>query len=433
MKLSDTKVCIIGHGLFELMFGMVMAQDFKEVFFHNPGSDKGADPFPSPFKQWIGENIPGITKANSYEDIKAEILKDKGIFCFFDVGMADKQWDLRQAGGRVYGAGGDKIDGKFMMELLETDRELFKRTLASRGLAVAPWRVVYGIDALVKILKAEKRLWVKMNNSERRIKETFFHEDWPSSVTTVDKLAHDLGFLRDVCFFMIEGEVPGVEPGSDYFYNRGVIFPKGLYGWEKKGDAYLCTVRDVDKLPQAVTKVQQAMAPLYKKHNLCGGISYEVRQGKEKIPYYIDACMRIGNPPGALVSSIYKNLSKIIESIADGKDIEPEFRAPYGAELSIESTEKESVPLEYDVKKDLHKIKLRLATNIKGQYFNVMSNCGTQVVKAIGFGDSMEEAEFECMQAAENFKCKGKTYNKNAFDDLEEDIKTGEKFGLGKF
>ena len=177
-----------------------------------------------------------------------------------------------------------------MMERLETDRELFKRTLASRGLAVAPWRVVYGIDALVKILKAEKRLWIKLNNSERGIKETFFHEDWSSSVTTVDKLAHDLGFLRDVCFFMIEGEVPGVEPGSDYFYNRGAIFPRGLYGWEKKGDAYLCTVRDVDKLPQAVTKVQQAMAPLYKKHNLCGGISYEVRQGKENIPYYIDAC-----------------------------------------------------------------------------------------------------------------------------------------------
>ena len=160
------------------------------------------------------------------------------------------------------------------------------------------------------------------------------------------------------------------------------------------------------------------------------GTIYVRKNGK---PFWSSNCMRIGNPPGALVSSIYKNLSKIIEAIADGKDVEPEFRSPYGAELSIESTEQESVPFGYDVKKDLHRIKLRLATNIKGQYFNVMSNCGTQVVKAIGFGDSMEEAEFECMQAAENFKCKGKTYNKNAFDDLEEDIKTGEKFGLGKF
>jgi hypothetical protein len=305
--------------------------------------------------------------------------------------------------------------------------------LVSRGLAVPKYRVVYGIDKLVAILRKEDNLWVKLSNDERGIKETFFHETWKTSVTVIDQMAHDLMFLRDVCFFMIEEPIPGEEPGADIFYNKGAPLSHGLYGWELKGDAYLSVVRAIDKLPKAIQKVQNAMEPVYKKHGLSGGISYEIRIGKDRIPYYSDACQRIGNPPGGLISSKYKNLSRIIQAIADGEPVEPEFRATHGAELCVETTEKESVPFEYDVNKDLHRIKLRLATNIDGQFFNVLGNCGSTVVKVIGLGDSMEEAELECLKAAEDFKCKGKTYNKSAFDDLEESIKEGEKYGLGKF
>ena len=72
MKLSDTKIGIYGYGIFELFLGQVLAKDCKEVHFFRPWMG----PFPRPHEQWVGKGIPGIIRADSWEDLKEEILKD---------------------------------------------------------------------------------------------------------------------------------------------------------------------------------------------------------------------------------------------------------------------------------------------------------------------------------------------------------------------
>ena len=433
MKLSETKILLVGHGLFEIMFGLRFAEDFKKVMFFNPGASPGDDPFPAPFRRDIGEGIPGIEKVRSYEDAKWEILKDDGIFCFLDVGMGDKQREIKRLAKlmnkrpRIFGTGDS--------EEQELDRELFKRTLKSQGLAYVPYRVVHGIDELVPILKKEDDLWIKLNTDYRGIKETFKHTTWKESKTAIDELACKLSFLRDTCTFMIEKNIPGVEPGGDWFVSRGILFSQGLYGWEDKGISYLCKVMDTDKMPAAIRTVNQAMAPVYRKYGIDGALSTEIRLAKDRIPRYIDACQRMGNPPAATICAIYKNSPKIIAGIADGEAVKPEFEGAYGAEIGVESSEAETrdIPFDFNPQKDSKTIKLRLATKINGQFFNVKSNCGTTIVKAVGIGKSKEEAIYNCLEAADGFHCQGKSYDKSSFDSLEDSIREGEKYGLGTF
>ena len=136
MKLSETKVLIRDLGILGVCIGQAIANDVKQVMYSVPW----VTAFPKPHMQYIGKGIPGITAVDSFEDAKAEILKDKGIFIFPDVGMGDEQRTIRAAGGRVFGSG---ESGE-----LEFNRILFKKTLKSVGLATPVWDTVTGTDAL---------------------------------------------------------------------------------------------------------------------------------------------------------------------------------------------------------------------------------------------------------------------------------------------
>ena len=66
-------------------------------------------------------------------------------------------------------------------------------------------------------------------------------------------------------------------------------------------------------------------------------------------------------------------------------------------------------------------------------FFNIpIEGVGNVIVKATGLGESREEAEFEALEHATEFakKVPGALFNKTTFDDLEETIEEGRKFGL---
>jgi len=423
MKLSD-KICrIYGYGIFEIFLGQIMAQDYKEIQFFSPWMG----PFPTWHNQYIGKGIPGITRLDSWEDGQENV----DLFCFFDVGDGDKQKQLRERikkgelkkDARVFGAGESGEQ--------EMDRLKFKKTLVAQGLAVPKYDIVVGIDALHTLLKKEKDLWIKLNVENRGLMETFHHKTYKKSLGKLDELAHKLGPLRETEKFMWEKPIPGVEPGADWFMAHSEYYEQGLWGYEAKGDGYCAKVSTYDDLPAPIKKVNNAMKPVWKRYDICGALSSEIRFGLSRIPHFIDACQRMGNPPAASISSIYKNLPKIIDAVAGGEIIKPEFNGTHVAELTIEAEGAKEEPIPFDwSEKDMHSIKLRRACVVDGQYWNIPFKDSATVAKAVGVGDSREEAEFNALEAAAKFECEGKTYNKATFEELEEITKEAKKYGL---
>ena len=403
MKLSD-KVCRVwDYGLFTFL-AQTMAQDFKRVELFVPWME----PFPCPAKRWIGRDVPGITRIwDFWED-----LDSVDVFCFFDVGDADVQQKLRSEERAVFGTGGRKKN-KNAAEL-EIDRGLFKKTLVKHGLAVPKWEIVTGIDTLrEKAMKIKgEGFWVKPNVGERGIFETFFISDYKTLQSKLDLIAHDLGVARDACEFMCEAPIPGVEAGSDYFIAAGVAFDTGLYGWEVKGDGYSARAMHLDEMPNAVRKVNDAMAPVWKEYEINAAISTELRVDKNRIPKFVDLASRMGNPPAACISEIYKNFSPIVYGVAHGEAVEPEFASDYVSELSVEAADAMTEPIPLNMTdKDCEKIKIRTVCKKGDQYWHIpFEKNGPTVVKAVGLGKTLEESQHNCLQAAKKFDCPGEKF-----------------------
>jgi hypothetical protein len=428
--LSKLTCRIYGYGIFEVFLAQAlgpMNNGFGKVELFTPWMNSFCEPAP----RWIGRNVPGVERIWEFADNKDKV----DTFCFFDVGDADIQQDLRAQGRAVFGTGGrqkkDGSPGPAASEI-EIDRVLFKKTLIKQGLAVPKWKVIVGIDNVRLLAKEHPGFWIKPNCGERAIFETFFVKSYEKVATELDRIAHELGPMRDVTEFMTEAPIDGVEPGSDYFLSHGVPFETGLYGWENKGDGYACKVMKLSDMPQAVRKVNNTMRPVWKAHDIDGAISTEIRTGKSRVAYYIDACQRMGNPPAGCISEIYTNLPHIVRAIAHGETEEPIFRATHAAELTVEAAnaDKEPIPFEMD-KDEWHSIKIRTACRINGQFWNLpFKKNGSTVAKAVGIGNSVEEAESKALEAAEKFRCKGKFYNKAVFEELHEAIDEGKKYGV---
>jgi hypothetical protein len=427
-KLSDIKFGLVGFGLFEVFIGLKLAEDAKKVMLYTPWEK----PFPTPDLQDIGLGVPGIVRMDSYEDMKAEIIKDGGTFVFPDVGMGDKQLELRKMRKKdnldfgVFGAG---ESGE-----LEMNRTLFKKVLKERGLPVPIFGNLTGIDALVKFLKENKDVWIKLDVEMRGILETFHHEEWKTSIHSIDKLAHDLKYRRDTTNFMWEKPIPGEEPGDDFFIGRGKMAARGLFGYEDKGDGYSAKVSEYDDLPEVLKTVHKAMAPVFKNYDIDGAVSSEVRKGKSPEGYFIDACQRFGNPPAACIVANCKNFTRVVDSIGRREDIQPEYESKYVSELPIDTdcADVESVPFNI-TEKQFKSIKLRTACRLNGQYFHIpFAANGKTVAKAVGMGKTLEESQFNALEAAESFDCPGKTYSKNTFDNIIEISKRAQKYGLPK-
>jgi hypothetical protein len=385
------------------------------------------DTFPMPERRMIGYGLPGITRIHDFWDD----LDSVDTFVFPDVGDCSEQRHLRSLGKAVFGTGG-VVKGKCIADM-EIDRELFKKTLVKRGLSVPKWDVVVGVDTLRERMIKEKDFWIKPNVGERGVFETFHHVDYKHSVAWLDRVAHDLGVVRNICRFMIEKGVPGVEPGSDFNVVNGEMCEVGLYGWENKGDSYSAVVRKLSEMPTCVKKVNDAMAPVYKEYNVTGAMSSEVRQGISKVPFFIDICSRFGNPPAGCITSAYENFPQVIHGVAHGEKVTPIFRNTHVAELSVEAANActDAIPFEYK-DSDWLDLKLKTACMVEDQFFHIpFPRNDSTIVKAVGMGNTQDEAEEACLEAAERFQCPGKSYNKNSFNELRECIKEGEKYGIG--
>ena len=381
---------------------------------------------PTPDKCWMGKGVPGLIHLEEYEDI----LKMVDLIAYFDVGDRSRMRALRADGHKVFGADG----------MIELDRLYFKQILAKAKLPQPPWEEVTGVDSLRALLQEMENLWVKIDSKWRGIKETWFHEDWETSYTTVDELAHRLGCFRKIFRWIVEHPWPGIEGGADYLYSRGRVLPLCTEGWEEKNELYLMKVVPVEQTSKPIRKIQLAMDPFRKEWQTSGSISTEVRILSEAAygynvgeGYYLDATERMGEPPGASHSGLWLNFPHIVRACANGEMITPAPRAKYAAQIILKSAQAicESCPV--SVEKGFEdNVKFRRQCVVDGQMFIIPMHEDEIIGSAVGYGRTKEEAEDQALEAADKVHCKELYYN-DSFDCIHETLEMAKELGMGVF
>ncbi len=173
---------------------------------------------------------------------------------------------------------------------LELDRPKSKEASKKLGIDIGPYKVIMGLDALRKHLKANDDQWVKVS-STRGDMETFGAKTYQHVEPRLDELEHNLGAKKKIMEFTVEQGIPdAIETGYDGYCIDGK-YPKGaMTGVEVKDEAYLMkTVRWQD-LPEMVRSVNQKLAPALKRYGYRGFISTEVRCCEDGKAYLIDPC-----------------------------------------------------------------------------------------------------------------------------------------------
>ena len=409
MTLKNKTVRLYGYGLFECFMALRLKEEFGKVELFTPW--KGS--YPLPVKNLIGTGLPGITKVDNF----FEGMDDVDLVCFFDVGDGDLQDYLRSKGKRVFGTG--QAGGE-----LEYDRVKFKKILRKVGLPVGQYQVVKGVRALEEALgkKENNGKWIKVS-TYRGLCETFCSKGIKFAQPKIDVMATKLGAARNSQEFIIEDSIPGNEIGSDCFISGGEILENVTFGLENKDKSYICKVLKTSELPAPVKQVDDALSPIYKRLNICGMISSEIRVGGDKKPYFIDFCSRAGSPPSEIICELFENLPEVIWSVAGGEMVVPKPRAKYAAEVLIKSemAATDWVPLDFK-EEDLKVLKLRNLCKLNGQYYYVPQDGGTIIGAAIGFGSTVKAAQKEALENCCLLDCEESHYDSNCFDDMEGDL-----------
>jgi hypothetical protein len=414
MDLSKKKAFVYDYGVF-MPIAMRLAEDFGEVFYFVPwkGTYCTRDRFT------IGEGVPGLTRVDSFEDY----IDQADVFVFPDVGDGDKQVMLRGLGKRVFGTG--------YAELLEQDRMLFKGVLKKQKLPVGPYKTFKGTDALSDFLRKEPGTCYIKVSTFRGNCETARFDTYLAFIPTLDRWAKSLGAYRFQMEFIVDFPIEGQEGGSDFFLSNGEYLPIGTYGYEVKDHGYISKAMKMTDMPDAITYVNDRMAPVYREYGICGAASSEERITKELVPYFTDMCARFGSPPAELICRLYKNFSQIVWAVSGGEMITPEPVAEYAAEvmISCEAARDGWVPLDYPEK--LRKnVLLRNLCCLDGQFFHIPQDSCTSLGAAVGYGKTREAAQEQALKFAGEF---GHDFDFAVFDKVAEYLEEAKEYGLGEF
>jgi hypothetical protein len=383
----NSKTCLCwDNGIFTAM-AVTLAKEFGRVLYYVPWTSG----MPKSNALMIGEGLEGIERVVS----PWPYFDDIDIWIFPDVYEGDLQEWLVGQGKRVWGC---RLGAE-----LEIDRPTSKEASKKLGIDIGPYKVITGLDALRKHLKANDDQWVKISGT-RGDMETFGAKTYEKVEPRLDELEHNLGALKKVMKFTVEQGIPdAIETGYDGYCIDGK-WPKGaMTGVEVKDEAYLMKTVRWNDLPEQVRSVNEKLSPALKKYGYRGFISTEVRCTEDGKAYLIDPCCRAGSPPNELYQLMMANMAEAIWYGAEGIVIEPEFRAKWGAEVLLisEWADQNWMQVSFpDEVKD--NVKLRNFCKIEDEYYVIPQWTGSAEIGAIvALGDTPDEAIAECKRIAE--------------------------------
>jgi hypothetical protein len=387
-----------------------------EVLYYCPWESA----FPNSNKMMVGKDMEYITKVMSFWKYVDEV----DLVVSFCNNNSDIIEYLRKTGKPVFGAG--------RSEMIELDRWLLKRTLEKVGLPFAKSEKITGLPKLIEYLKPLKNKFIKASFI-RGDMETHHYDDFESSQPWLDDLAVKLGARKEHIDFIVEDPIEGVEIGYDGYTIDGQYAKTAFFGYEYKDRGYIGKVIKYDDMHPSVKKVNEKLAPLFKKWNARTLYSTEVRVTDKGVGYLIDPCMRGGLPPSEIELELYENFDEIIIGGAEGKLVEPKPTEKYGAQIFFNSDWAEDNQwLKISIPKEIRKwVKLMGACKINDEYYIIPEVFGKYIgtCSVVAIGNSPQECFDLIKKRIEMVKAYqlDKTFD---IEHLTEYLKRGEHLGI---
>jgi len=419
MKYGDKTVCVVCQGLF-VSLAERLSRDYGRVLLHVPY----AGSFPTMNAGMVGTGIDGVEKVDS---IFGKHYGDVDLWVMPDLGHADLAVYLEDQGKRVWAARRG--------ENIEHERELCKQVMEARGLPVQPWKVLTGMKQLRSHLKANEQQHVKIDRW-RGVTESFFSENYDTVAPKLDELQHTLGCFAEVIEFIVEDNLPDrVEVGIDTFTIDGQLPSQTLVGLEIKDLGYSGQMVPWAKIPEPLRRWNERMADVFEGYGYRGFLSNEIRIGKDKVPYMIDATCRAPCPPSELEQELWTNLAEILWEGADGNLVEPVAAAKWGCEVILKSpfAEKNHQPVTFDPKY-ANQIKLFNSCEVDGRRYVVPQGDHMEEIGAVvGWGDTLEAAMEHAKKAGESVVAYGMKFEMGAIESVQKQIEELEEISVSPF
>jgi hypothetical protein len=386
VNLKSKTALIYDNGIFAEL-AVTLAKSFGRVIYYTPWTSG----MPKSNPLMIGYGLEGVERVASPWGVFDEV----DLWIFPDVYEGELQEYLVKQGKRVWGCR--------MGAELEIDRPKSKEQSRKLGIDIGPYKVVKGLDALRKHLKANDDQWVKISGT-RGDMETFGAPTYARVETRLDELEHNLGAMKKVMEFTVEQGIPdAIETGYDGYVIDGE-YPKGaMTGVEIKDEAYVMKVTSYAKLPKQVQSVNDKLKPALKRYGYRGFISTEVRCTKDGKAYLIDPCCRLGSPPSELYQNLIANIAEVMWYGAEGTLIEPEFKAKWGAEVLLISEWADQNWQHITFPRSIRQnVKLRNFCRIEGEYYVIPQSTGSAEIGAVvAMGETADAAIAEVKRLAE--------------------------------
>lgn len=411
MKSASEVTCLVlDYGTFQDLADC-LSRTYAQVFYHTPFETEYQDAK----KCVIGSGMPNVERVDDFLD--PDFLKDVDLVVVPDIGFNGHQKLFRSMGKAVWGGMGGSD--------LELYRSRFLKMLEEVGLPVAPSRVVTGLTALEKIMKAEKDRWIKVNRFRANV-ETFHHVDYEHSVPMLNYLRDEFGGVSEKIVFIVQEPIPDAqEVGYDGFCIDGKFPKKSFQGYEKKNELYLGSWLDNEDMPDVVTEVNEAIGPVLAELGYRNFLATEIRD-----EFFIDITPRMAGQTQEHLQDTCTNLAEVIWQGANGILVEPEFKSKFAAEATLHYT---GCDEDWKILRIPESAKpyYRLTGYCQeGDLFHFPPGKNDEVGVCIGNGDTVEEAidnlkEHLALCESEPFKAETQ-----GFADLLADIKKAQAAGV---
>lgn len=416
MNLKDKVVCFVDNGLF-VDFCRHVGKEFGKAFYYKPDWRCA---FPRSQQIVVGQGFQEIEPIL----FPLEKFSEIDLWVFLDLYQSDLQLFLESRGARVWGCRkGDEM---------ELHRWEFRDHLKKIGLPTTEAVKLTGMTALREYLTKVKNKFVKTSFTRGDF-ETFRHDTFETSESRLDELGHSLGAVKEHYEFLVESEIPDcIEVGYDGYTVDGKFPSHAMMAYEVKDVGMIGMVKEYESLAKPVREVNAALSETFLNYNYRGFFASEIRYGKERKPYLIDPCCRLGTPSNELLQELFDGWGAVLWDGANGVLTNPRVKKKFGVlacihtEFAVDNWQIISYPSKID-----DNIKLRFHTRVDGKDIVAPQTVGLPDVGYVSAsGNTLLEAISLCKERAEQVKGFQVKVSLEGIDKALEYIKEGEKFGI---
>lgn len=410
------KALLCDHGIFPALALRLANELGDEIGYYSPPFSA----FPNPHDTLIGAGLEdyGVKRVDFlWEQIQQDTPET---FVFPDLFFSDLQEYLRNESYAVWGSGWG--------ELLELDRWKLYQVLKDAGEPIPELITASGIDDLAFKLRDDKR-FIKIAQYYRGLRETYEWRGHKASGSWLAGLRKDVmpAELRYMIQPPIEGEA--VEPGIDMILVHGQPLSPMLLGYEHKDQAILSAV--INEIPDWATPIYPVLEAL-DGYNCTNFASAEIRRTKDE-SFLMDWTARLPRPGDGGHMKMWTNLGEIIINGAHEKTSAPIPIAKYVGQLILNSQHLADNPLHIEIPPEFEDnvILWRFTRDKDGDWWvlpNILHD--TQVGSVVVIGDNIDQIKEECLEIAGAIKADQLTFQRDAFDQIEQEIEKGERNGV---